>query len=186
MIAALRCAADDAGCPSLLKRASSIRIPRGFWDYPDPGRVVAQRFEAKSARTQVAELGVLQTTLFGVAAEAIASGEDDVVLIAGGEAKYRALRAQLSGTTAPLTAYPGAEADSVLRPARDIWSAVEADFGLLMPVNQYGIMENALRHAEGLSIEAHRREVAEMWAGFNRVAVDNPRAWNRRRSAPTR
>lgn len=179
MIAALRRAADDAGCPQLLERATSIRIPRGFWDYPDPGRVIAQRFGAQSARTQVAELGVLQTTLFGVAAEAIASGEDDIVLITGGEAKYRALRAQLSGTTAPLTAYPGGEADSVLRPARDIWNQIEADFHLLMPVNQYSIMENALRFAEGVSIEAHRREVAETWADFSRVAADNPSAWNR-------
>ncbi len=179
MISALRRAADDAGCAQLLERASSIRLPRGFWDYPDPGRAIARRFGAKSARTQVAELGVLQTTLFGVAAEAIAAGDDDVVLITGGEAKYRALRAQLSGTSAPLTAHPGGEADSVLRPARDIWNQIEADFGLLMPVNQYSIMENALRYAERLSIAEHRREVADLWADFSRVAADNPTAWNR-------
>jgi acetyl-CoA C-acetyltransferase len=60
-----------------------------------------------------------------------------------------------------------------------MWNQIEADFGLLMPVNQYSIMENALRHAEGLTLGEHRREVAEMWAGFSRAAVDNPDAWNR-------
>jgi acetyl-CoA C-acetyltransferase len=179
MISALRNAAADAGCKDLLARATSIRVPRGFWDYPDPGRIIAERFGARAARTQVAELGVLQTTLFGLAAEAIRSGEDDVVLITGGEAKYRALRAQLTGTAAPLTPQTGAEPGSVLRPARDIWSPIEADFGLLMPVNQYSIMENALRFAEKQSLEAHVPEVAMVWEGFNRVAVENPNAWNR-------
>lgn len=179
MIAALRHAAEDAGCPQILARADSIRMPRGFWDYPDPGRLIADRFGAKAARTQVAELGILQTTLFGLAVAAIAAGEEDVVLITGGEAKYRALRAQLAGAQAPLTVQAGGEPDSVLRPASDIWSQIEADFGLLMPVNQYSIMENGLRHAEGLSLEMHRREVAELCATFSRVAADNPNAWNR-------
>jgi acetyl-CoA C-acetyltransferase len=178
MIAALRRAADDAGSADLLSGADSIRLPRGFWDYGDPGRMIADRFGAASARTQVAELGILQTTLFGLAAQAIAAGEEDVVLIAGGEAKYRAARALYAGAAAPLTA-DARRPDSVLRPARDMWNKAEADFGLLMPVNQYSIMENALRYAEGLSIDAHRREVAELWAAFNRAAVDNPDAWSR-------
>ncbi len=179
MIAALERAAADAGSDALLRRANSIRVPRGFWDYPDPGRIIAERFEARAARTQVAEIGVLQTTLFGHAAQAIAAGEEEVVLIAGGEAKYRSLRAQITGVPAPLAAQSSVEPDSVLRPAREIWSALEADLGLLMPVNQYSIMETALRHAEGLSVDAHRHEVARLWADFSRVAAENPSAWNR-------
>jgi acetyl-CoA C-acetyltransferase len=179
MIRALERAADDAGSRKLLARANSIRMPRGFWDYSDPGRIVAERFGAPAAHTQVAELGVLQTTLFGHAVEAIAGGQEDVVLIAGGETKYRALRAQLAGVQAPLTVQQVGPPDSVLRPARDIWHPLEADFGLLMPVNQYAIMENALRYAEGIGVDAHRREVAETWAAFSVVAAANPDAWNR-------
>ena len=180
MIAALERAAVDAGSRELLARANSIRVPRGFWDYPDPGRIIAARFGATAAWTQVAEIGVLQTTLFGHAAEAIASGEEEVVLVVGGEAKYRSLRAQLTGVPAPLVLQSNVEPDSVLRPEREIWSALEADLGLMLPVTQYSIMETALRHAEGLSIEAHRREVARLWADFSRVAADNPYAWNRK------
>jgi len=179
MVTALERAAADAGTHSLLAQANSIRVPRGFWDYPDPGRLIAERFGARSARTQVAEIGVLQTTLLGVAAQAIASGAEEVVLVAGGEAKYRALRAQITGIEAPMTAQATVQPDSVLRPEREIWNSLEAELGLLMPVNQYSIMECALRHAEGLSIEAHRREVADLWATFSRVAADNPAAWNR-------
>ncbi len=179
MIAAVERAAADAGCRDLLARADSIRVPRGFWDYGDPGRLIAARCGATHARTHLAEIGVLQTTLFGAAVEAIAAGKEDVALIAGGEAKYRALRAQMSGVEAPLTTQDDAEPDSVLRPAREIWSQREADLGLLMPVNQYSIMENALRYAEGLSLDQHRREIAELWAGFSRVAAANPQAWKR-------
>src|SRR5664279_1039837 len=64
MIAALERAAADAGSRALLAQASSVRVPRGFWDYADPGRIIAERFGAATARTQVAEIGVLQTTLF--------------------------------------------------------------------------------------------------------------------------
>jgi len=179
MIAALEQAADDAGCRQLLAQASSIRVPRGFWDYADPGRLIAQRIGAVGARTQLAEIGILQTSLFGHAARAIASGDDEVVLIAGGEAKYRTLRAQIAGVPAPLTVQRGIEPDSVLSPDREIISPLEVDMGLMMPVTQYSFMENALRYAEGVGIDAHRREVAELWADFSRVATANPNAVNR-------
>ena len=77
MVNALERAADDAGSRDLLARADSIRAPRGFWDYADPCRLLADRFGAKRAKTVVAEIGVLQTTLFGDAAQAIQAGEAD-------------------------------------------------------------------------------------------------------------
>lgn len=179
MIAALERAAADAGSRALLQRAKSVRIPRGFWAYLDAGCIVADRCGARAARTQIVELGVLQTTLFGLAAQAIASGEEDVVLVTGGEAKYRTLRAQLTGVEPRFIVQHGVEPDSVLKPEREIWNAIEADMGLMMPVNQYAIMETALRHAEGVSITAHRRAVAQVWADFSRVAAANPDAWSR-------
>jgi acetyl-CoA C-acetyltransferase len=50
-----------------------------------------------------------------------------------------------------------------------------------MPVTQYSMIENALRAADGLSVEAHRDQVAELYARFAAVAADNPDAWNRSR-----
>ena len=179
MIAALERAAEDAGTRALLERADSVRAPRGFWDYSDPCRLVAERFGAASARTEIAELGILQTTLLARAATDIAAGRADVVLLTGAEARYRALRATIAGVDAPLTRQAATTPDSVLRPHAPILSPAEMKAGLFMPVSQYAMIENALRAAEGVSIEKHRDEVASLWAGYAAVAVTNPDAWSR-------
>ena len=181
MIAALERAAEDAGSRALLERADSVRAPRGFWDYPDPCRLVAERFGAPQARTEIAEIGVLQTTSLGRAAADIAAGRADVVLVTGAEARHRALRATKTGVDAPLTKQAPATPDTVLRPHAPILSAAEMKAGLLMPVSQYATIENALRAAEGVSIEKHRDAVASLWAGFAAVAAENPDAWSRER-----
>jgi acetyl-CoA C-acetyltransferase len=180
MAEAARRAATDAGCPALLDRLTSIRIPRGFWDYPDPGRLLAADFGATRARTQVAEIGVLQTTPFGLAAEAIGRGDDEVVLICGAEARHRARQAKRAGVE-PATRPQAADVlpDEVLRPEREIIAEAEIQHGLVMPVAQYAVMENALRFAEGQTLSAHREAVARLWAGFSDVAATNPDAWSR-------
>ena len=180
MIAALERAARDAGSRELLRRADSIRAPRGFWSYLDPCRAAAERFGASSAQTQIAEIGVLQTTLLGGAARDIAQGRADIVLLMGGEARYRDLRAARTGAEAPLATQPeGTAPDVVLRPGKDIISTAEIRAGLGRPVNQYAMIENALRAAEGTPLSAHQRDVAEMWARMSEAAAENPAAWSR-------
>lgn len=179
MIAALERAAVDAGSRALLTRADRIATTRGFWDYEDPCRIVAERFGATAARTELAEVGVLQTTLLGRAAAAIAEGRADVVLVTGGEAKHRQQRAARAGAEAPLTRQAGVAPDEVLRPSGDILNRHELAAGIAMPVGQYAMIENALRAAEGQSLDAHRRAVAELWSRMSRVAADNPDAWSR-------
>src|SRR5262249_34402546 len=90
MAEVLERAAEDAGSRALLARADSIRAPRGFWEYPDPCRLLAERFGATNARTEIAELGILQTTPLGRAAADIAAGRSDVALVVAAEARYRA------------------------------------------------------------------------------------------------
>lgn len=177
MARALESAALDAGAPKLLAQADAIRAPRGFWSYGDPGHFLAERFGAR-VRSQVAEVGVLQTTLFGRAAADIASGAHDLVLLTGAEAKYRSLRGQILGSALDDIEAPG-EPDEVLRPGTEIMSPLEIQHGLGMPVAQYAMIENALRAAEGQDLHAHRDEVAALWAGMSQVAVSNPDAWNR-------
>ncbi len=180
MARALERAAEDAGSRELLLRADSVRAPRGFWDYRDPCRLVADAVGAAEARTEVAQLGVLQTTLFGRACEDIAAGKHDIVLITGGEAKYRALRTEIAGETVTHTEQPeGTVPDEVLVPENEIYHPLEVECGLVLPVGPYAMIENALRTAEGVSLDHHRREVAELWAGFSRAAMHNPDAWNR-------
>jgi acetyl-CoA C-acetyltransferase len=183
MIDALVHAGEDAGAPALLGQAHMVIVPKGIWSYPDPARIVADRLGAP-ARTVLAEVGILQQSPFTMAAQRIAAGDADVVLVTGGEAKYRALRAQIAGTTAPETAQDRVTPDVRVDPHGDIISRVEIHRGLAVPARQYAVMETALRAATGTGVEAHRRELAELQSAFSHVAAGNPDAWDRTARSP--
>ena len=174
MVRALEGAAEDAGSRALLGLADGVRVPHGFWDYSDPGRLIAERVGASGARTQLTKLGVLQTTLLGRAAADIAGGRARVVLVAGGEAKHRARRAEILGVRERRTVQTGAAPDEVLEPHREVVHPRELELRIAMPVNQYAIVENALRAADGRSLADHRDEIARLWSGMSEVASRNP------------
>jgi acetyl-CoA C-acetyltransferase len=179
MVAAAESAAKDAGAPSLLARVGLVLVPKGIWGYPDPGRLVADRIGAPRARTVLTEIGVLQTTLLARAATAVAIGEVDVALVVGAEAKHRAKVAARAGEVAAETAQPGATPGELLRPAGEIITRLEIERGLAVPACQYAVVESALRHAAGRSVEEHGRHLGDLWARFNEVAQTNPDAWDR-------
>lgn len=181
---AIRRAGDDAGDPGLLGAVDEITVPRGFWAYPDPGRLLAERIGAAGARTVLAEIGILQSTLLGRAAARIAAGESRIAILAGGEAHDRATRLQRAGESVPLTTQQGVAPDLHLQPASEIMGAYEVELGLVTPTIQYAVIDNALRFHEKRSIAEHRAELGALWGDFNRVAVDNPDAWNRKPLAP--
>ena len=172
MAMALEQALLDAGASDLEKLLDVVMVPRGMWRYPDPARLLAHR-EGSSARTVMAEVGVLQQSLITRACEAVARGDADVVAVVGGEARAQPKRDRSAAEA------EGAPADEVLEPHDDILHKLEIERGLVMPVNQYAVMENALRYAEGISIDAHTREVGALCAAFSQVAAANPAAWNR-------
>ena len=176
---ALRDAADDAGCPQLLAMAGEIIVPRGMWEYSDPGRLLAQALGAASALTVFAEFGVSQQTLLTRACQRIANGELDVVLVTGAEAKYRSLLATKAGSQASEIQQGGAEPDGKLVPEEELWSQVESASGLGMPVGYYAIMDSALRYQQGFSPAQHRDQMAAMYQRFSEVAAANPDAWSR-------
>ena len=179
MVEALEAAAVDAGSRALLADADSIRVPRGFWDYSDPGRLVADRLGAKSAHTGLAEIGVLQQTILTEACRAIAAGEEQVALVTGADARYRTRRAERLGVALRDTPQTGEEPDRVWKPAGSLWADLEAQRGLVMPAHYYTIMESALRAARGQTIDAHRDTVASLWARMSEIAARNPHAWHR-------
>jgi acetyl-CoA C-acetyltransferase len=179
MIEALEAAEADAGARGLLAAADSVHVPRGFWDYSDPGRLVADHFGASGARTVLAEIGVLQQTLLNGACCAIASGEEEISIVTGGDAKYRNLRAGIAGTPLADTVQTDVKPDLVLQPSGSLWSSVESDRGLMRPAQFFTMIESAMRFEAGLSIDAHRDRIAELWARMSEVAAANPHARNR-------
>lgn len=175
---ALRAAADDAGSAALLSRADEIYVPKSLWGYSDPGRLVADAVGAISASTVLADFGILQQGLLTRACERIASGEACIVLVSGGETRFRELCAGKAGETAAETAQTDAVADVVLTPEAEIWSSVESDSGLGMPVGYYAILDSALRAKQGLSVDEHRDHMASMYAQMSEIAAGNPDAWS--------
>ncbi len=179
MALAAEAAAARAGSPGVLGRVDRIVVPRGTWGYRDPGRLLAARLGCPGARTVVAELGMLQSGLLHAAASDVAAGRAGVVLVAGGEARDRVIRAAKAGTEAVERVQPDdVRPDEVLAPAADVIHRLEVDRRLVQAVEQYALIENAVRAHDGMSLEEHRGVIAELWAACNRSAASNPLAWN--------
>ncbi len=180
----IRRAARDAGADALLEGVDEISVPRGFWAYSDPGRLLAERIGAVAARTVLAEIGILQSTLVGRAAAQIAAGQSEIAILVGGEAHDRATRLQRAGAPASVTEQTGVSPGLHLQPASEIMGRFEIELGLITPTIQYAMIDNALRFQEGRSIAEHRAELGALWGDFNRVAALNPDAWDRKPRTP--
>lgn len=179
MARAVDAAADDAGAAGLLDRLDWVGVPEGTWGYRDPGRLLGSACGRPDVHTVLADVGILQQTLLDAACRAVRGGAR-VALVAGGEAKHRALRAAITGVDAPETAQPeDVRPDEHLRPAMLGVLDLEIVRNTVAPVTAYALLEHAIGHHAGRSADEHRRAVADLWAGYAAVAADNPRAWDR-------
>lgn len=177
---ALDTAAADAGGArlgaELLARLDRVAVPHGRWDYGDPGRLLAAHAGAPDATTVLAELGVLQHTLVGDAAERIAQGEIAVAAVVGGEAGHRLARS--SRTETPVTDTEDAGRPDVhLTAAEELIGDVERSAGLNRAVNSYAVLESAFAHRHGIPMTQARDRIAALYARFSEIAADNPDAW---------
>jgi acetyl-CoA C-acetyltransferase len=176
MADALARAADDAGSSRILELADRIAVPQGSWSYPDPGRLVADAVGARRARTHLVELGIPQQALINEALAAIVSGASEVAVVVGGEAKRWQRDQARSGAGAGETEQPGVGPDVTRRRPGPLLEPVEVAHRLWDPVQQYAMIDNALRAAEHQTLPAHRAEVAALWARCNERARSNPEA----------
>jgi acetyl-CoA C-acetyltransferase len=179
MLEAVRAAGIDSGAAGSLAGAQYIAVPRGRWKYANPAGEIARAVGASQATTALASVGVLQQTLIGEACARIARGEAHTTLIAGADAGYRLLRAQIAGREAPERVHTDAP-DIYLAPKEELRHPAEKRAGMKMPVGLYAIMESAFRAQNGWSVSTHRNRLAELMARFSRVAASNPHAWQRK------
>lgn len=186
MVRAVRAAAADAGNAALPAQLESIAVTQGMWQYRNPGRLVAAELGCPTAKSIVSDLGVLQLTPFDDLCRAIAGGELELGVVAGGEAQYRALRGMITGQPAHETEQPAdtPPPDLFLKSSDMFCSDLEGQRGLNLPVELFAIIESALRHAQGLDVETHRDCIAELYSSFSAIAADNPHAWRRDVVAP--
>lgn len=168
----------DAGCAT--GRIDEIIITQGL--SPDPDSIVALKtqLQARNARTVLMEIGILQQSAFSRAAQSIAAGQNNMVLIAGGEAQYRQRQADKMNIELPKhnsTANGLAEPDEMISPDGELVTPIEAERGLLFPVTSYAVIENTFCHARGLGLKERNREIDTLWSAMSKVAATNPDAW---------
>ena len=179
MLEAVALAGRDSGAAAALAGVQYIAVPRGRWSYSNPAGEIARTIGAAKAVTALTSVGVLQQTLVGEACDRIARGEAHTTLVAGADAGYRLLRAQIAGKKAD-EREQGDAPDIYLSPEDELRHPVEKRAGLHMPVGIYAMMESAYRAKQGWSVDEHRDRLAELGERFSRVAEGNPHAWHRR------
>lgn len=186
MVNAARNAALDCGHSKVLEQLESIAVQQGMWDYTNPGALVAEQLGCRNVKSQLSDLGVLQLTPFFELCNRISAGEQQLGLVTGGEAKFRELRSKITGVDVSNTRQENTS------PAPDehfvshdpFASDVEMNAQIFMPVELFAVIESALRHSQGLGIEAHRDKLAELYAEFSQVASRNPHAWHQQPLPP--
>lgn len=179
MLQAVRAAGTDTGSAKALTGAQWIAVPRGRWRYTNPAGEIARSVGAQDATSVFTTVGVLQQTLIGEACGRIARGDSHTTLVAGSDAGYRLLRAQIAGEIATERSEQGSP-DVLMEPKEELRHPVERRAGLKMPVGLYALLESAFRHAKGWRMDEHRDRLADLVSQFSRVAADNPHAWTRR------
>ena len=178
MLEAVTAAGRDSGSKAALSGSQYIAVPRGRWSYSNPAGAIARAVGAVNATTVLTSVGVLQQTLIGEACARIARGEAHTTLVAGADAGYRLLRAQIAGQK-PSEREQGDAPDIYLAPKDELRHPVEKRAGLQMPVGLYAMMESAFRAKQGWSVAEHRERLAQLGERFSDIAADNPHAWQR-------
>lgn len=177
---AVDAAARDSGAPGIVARADLFAVIKGFWRYPDPGRLLAEQFGAADARTLLTgDGGNLPQSMVNALATRIAQGELDVAVVVGGEGVWSRRRCRAQGIERKVTIQIDGAPDEVFGEPLVMNNEAELDQGINAPVHMYPMFETALRHARGESVGEHRARVAALWERFNAVAVENPYAWVR-------
>lgn len=181
MTQALRAAAHDAGSDLLARASGLVVVDPLTWRYRDPVTLVADRLRiAPRHRVRTTIGGQLPQQLVGWAAERIACGEHDMVLICGAEAGRSVRAAERAGMAPPWPRQsPRVPEPERFGDDRDPIAAEERAVGLARPLDYYPLFENALRRAAGRTIAAHTAHIAQLWSRFSRVAETNPYAWSR-------
>jgi acetyl-CoA C-acetyltransferase len=181
MEVASRRAADDAGGgAALLAALDTVAVVNVIsYDYGDAPGLLAERLGCRPARALYTTLGGnTPQSLVNHLCDEIAAGRSELCLVAGAEAWNTVRRLGALGRTPTWTAARPARGTPWGDPRPGV-SAYEARHGIGQPIVTYPMVDNAFRAARKLSLEAHRRELAEFSARCAAIAAANPHAWFR-------
>lgn len=177
MLDALHAAAADTGNPAILRRVQSIRVSQGQWQYGNPARFLADELNLNGVETGKTVFGGngVQTTL-NLSCLDIQQEKFNVIAMTGAECGYSQANARRSGQTLTWRELPGTP-DWSIKYGIGIRDPIETNRGIGGASQMYAVIENAIRHDRGETIEEHQIEVSKLWSRFNDVAQRNPNAW---------
>lgn len=178
MAEALSRADEDAGGGWLSELNSLDVVGQVTWRYEDLPALLARCIGASPKLLINGPVGgETPIRLLHEAALRITRGETEVAAIVGGESMYARTKAKQAGLALPWT--PMSAKDNrydgliALHP-------VAKQLGASVPAHIYPFYEIASQAHWGQTPMQGREETGAMWAGFSRVAADNPYAWSRR------
>jgi hypothetical protein len=154
--------------------------------YRDPAALVAAEVGMRPRRTiETDDGGNYPQSLLNRACNEIQRGASDAWLIGGAESWRTKTAAKRAGDVLPWTV----QDDSVTPTERIDNPEPLAHPGewarrIFLPIEIYPLFENALRAAEGWTIDEHRDRIARLYSRFSEIAADNPHAWIRRPFTP--
>ena len=145
----------------------------------NPPRSVAQRLGLKASRHIYSYSGGnMPQYLLNQFAEEIARGEMRAALLCGGEALRTQHGLERCGAAGVWNEDPGGTPE-LIGEARRGWSDHEELHRMRAAIVMYPLIENAIRAAQGRSIDAHRQAIGTLMARFAAVAAANPLATRR-------
>ena len=179
-----RCAAADAGLTDrVLAQLDHIAVVNILaWSSANAPGHLAHRLGAHPRQLiYTAVGGNTPQWLVNETAARIAAGQTRFALLAGAEGMYTLARARRARVSLQWTSgEPSGQIEpTVIGSDRPGTNDYEMAHGLTVPTTIYPLFENALRAHYGLSLEQHRRRLAELCHSFSRVAATNPYAWFR-------
>ncbi len=178
MIDAVKIALADCQAPEIASDIQRITVPKGLWAYTNPAALIAKEIGSQHCHTEFADFGILQQTNLSDACRDIANGDIDCAMVVGGEAKFRQLQAAIQGIEISDTEQLDSKPDTFLQPKAELWSEIESNTGLGMAVGFYALLESAICHASGQTLDQHRDAIAKTYARFSEIAAANPDAWS--------
>ena len=150
------------GRPDNMPRAVAARTGM------DPRRAVEEVTGGQSPQHLVTEFGT-----------EIAQGRTDAVVLFGAEV-MSTVRAALGREDRPdYTEKVGGQLEDRGFGIAGITSVEEVKHGVVVPIAQYSLLENARRHRVGMSAEDYATQMGDLFAPMTRVAAENPHAADR-------
>ncbi len=180
-LAAQDCGSKNAG-RKLLEQASLLcTIQSLAWQYINPAQLVAQKLsiEPKALSTTTTG-GNSPQMVASYAARAIQNGRLDIVLVTGADCVYtrRAARKDPTHPALPWTVQPeDTPIPLTLGTNKDPTTTAESEVGLDRPAKVFPLFENAIRHANGWTLDEHRKKIGQLWSSLSKIAENNPHAW---------